>query len=167
MLTVAFHRNSFNAELVKKQQKQPLKPEMFLTLSRNGSQSMCGLRDASTAENYLWFCEHFMECVIPSTDWKLKSKNKKLSHHVTPFLVAFAALAHCNSFEVWDQRWTVDPVNAGGTTASASDESDDLSAIAGLSPKKGFRFTAGSKGSKNMRDGTERGWIATMICWAW
>jgi hypothetical protein len=32
--------------------------------------------------------------------------------------------------------------------ASASDESDDLSAITGLSPKKGFRFTAGSKGSK-------------------
>jgi hypothetical protein len=148
VLTVAFHRNSFNAELVKKQQKQPLKPEMFLTLSRNGSQSMCGLRDAFTAENYLWFCEHFMECVIPSTDWKLKSRNKKLSHCVTPFLEAFAVLACCNSFEVWDQRWTVDPVNDGGTMASASDESDDLSAITGLSPKKGFRFTAGSKGSK-------------------
>jgi hypothetical protein len=119
-----------------------------MTTATNNTQSLRGLRDAETAENYLWFCEHFMECVIPSAEWKLKSRNKKLSQYVTAPLEAFAVLMYYNSFPVWNQHWTVDTVDTDITTASTTDESDDLSAISGLTSKKGFRFTAESKGSK-------------------
>lgn len=122
------------AELVKKQQKKrPLKPEKF-TFEATPAQPMRGLRDAETAKNCPWFCEHFMACVMSSADWKLKSRNKRLSEHVTVSLEAFAVLMHCNAFPVWNQRWRVDAVNTDGTTsasaAEASDD-DDVSALRG------------------------------------
>jgi hypothetical protein len=128
-----------------------------VTPATNNSQSLQGLRDAETAKNYLWFCEHFMECVIPSAEWKLKSRNKKLSQYVTATLEAFAVLMYYNSFPVWNQRWTVDTVDTDSTTASTTDESDDLSAISGLTPKQGFRFTAESKGSKKFEGWNSEG----------
>ena len=138
----------FVIEMVKKQQKQPLNPDTFLLPATSNNQSLRGLRDGATAEQYLWFCEHFMECVIPSAEWKLKSRNKKMSEYVTATLEAFAVLTYCNSFPVWNQRWNVQADNTGGAADSTSDDSDDFSAISGLTPKKGFRFTAESKGSK-------------------
>jgi hypothetical protein len=83
-----------------------------------------------------------MECVIPSTDWKLKSRKKKLSQYVTSTLEAFAVLLYTNSFDVWNQRWRVD------SAASGSDGSDDLSTLSGATPKCAFRFTGDSKGSR-------------------
>ena len=137
-----------NLEMVKKQHKQPLDPDTFLMAATSNDQTLRGLRDEATAEKYLWFCEHFMECVIPSAEWKLKARNKKMSQYVTATLEAFAVLTYCNSFPVWNQRWTVQEDDTGGGADSTSDDSDDFSAISGLTPKKGFRFTAESKGSK-------------------
>jgi hypothetical protein len=127
-----------------------LNPDKFVTCpATDNTENLRGLRDAETAVHYLWFCEHFMECVIPSTEWKLKSRNKKLSQYVTTTLEAFAVLMYYNSFPVWNQRWrTVGTEDTDHTMASTSDDSDDVSDISGLTQQKGFRFTAGSKGSK-------------------
>jgi hypothetical protein len=127
-----------------------VKPEKFV-LKATPNNPTRGLRDAETAKHYLWFCEHFMACVIPSADWKLKSRNKRMSEYVTVSLEAFAILMYYNAFPVWDQRWTVDTVTTDGSDTSAaleaSDE-DDVSTLSGLTPKKGFMFTGESKGAK-------------------
>jgi hypothetical protein len=83
-----------------------------------------------------------MECVIPSTDWKLKSRKKKLSQYVTTTLEAFAVLVYANSFDVWNQRWRVE------SATSISEESDDLSTLSGATNRCAFRFTGDSKGSR-------------------
>ena len=98
-----------------------------------------------------------MECVIPSAEWKLKSRNKKLSQYVTATLEAFAVLMYYNSFPVWNQRWTVDTVDTDSTMASTTAASDDLSFISGLTPNQGFRFTAESKGSKKVEGWNSEG----------
>lgn len=85
-----------------------------------------------------------MECVIPSADWKLKSRKKKLSQYVTTTLEAFAVVVYCNSFDVWKQRWSVE----AAASTHGSTESDDVSTLSGSTPKCAFRFTGDSKGSR-------------------
>jgi hypothetical protein len=98
----------------------------------------------AAAKNYQWFCENFMECVIPSTDWKLKSRKKKLSQYVTKTLEAFAVVVYTNSFDVWNQRWRVEST----ASTSGSEESDDVSTLSGATPRCAFRFTGDSKGAR-------------------
>jgi hypothetical protein len=127
-----------------------MKPEKFIQ-GATPTHPMRGMRDRETAKNYLWFCEQFISCVMSSADWKLKSKNKRLSEYVTVSLEAFAVLMYCNAFPVWNQKWRVDTVTTNSTTstsaAEASDD-DDISTLSGLTPKKGFAFTGDSKGAK-------------------
>ncbi len=85
-----------------------------------------------------------MECVIPSSDWKQKSRKKKLSQYVTSTLEAFAVVVYYNSFDVWNQRWRVETdASMGGSEAT-----DDVSTLSGSTPRCAFRFTADSKGSR-------------------
>jgi hypothetical protein len=86
-----------------------------------------------------------MECVIPSADWKLKSRKKKLSQYVTTTLEAFAVVVYYNSFEVWNQRWRAEV--AAASSISGSEEIDDVSTLSGET-KCTFRFTGDSKGSR-------------------
>ena len=139
---------------MKKQRKKPLKPEKFVVKSTPTGPTR-GLRDRETAKHYQWFCENFMTCVIPSSEWKLKSRNKRMSEYVTVSLEACAVLMYYNAFPVWNQRWTVDTVATedGSETSDeveqASDEdADDVSTLSGLTLKKGFMFTAESKGAR-------------------
>jgi hypothetical protein len=145
---------------VKKQNKKPMKPEKFI-LKATPTQPIRGLRETETANNYLWFCEHFMECVISSADWKLKSRNKRLSEYVTYSLEAFAVLMYYNAFPVWNQRWTVDTVNSVGTTSTTVEGSDDddISTLSGVTPKKGFMFTGESKGARKYEGWNNEGMV--------
>jgi hypothetical protein len=109
------------------------------------AQPMQCLGDAETANDCLWFCEHFMDCIMSIANWKLKSRNKRLSEQVTCSLEAFAALM-CHN-----QRWAVDTVNDDGATDAAAVEAsnnDDISALSGLTPKKGFMFAVEFKGAR-------------------
>jgi hypothetical protein len=140
------------AGLVKKHNKTPINPAKFVWTgpatpddTDHPPKSLKGLRDPSAELNYQWFCEHFIECVIPSTDWKLKSRNQVLSKYVTPTLEAFAVVVYCNAFDVWNQRWKVEPTD--GTIRS--EDTDDVSTLSGATPTRGvFKFTAESKGSR-------------------
>jgi hypothetical protein len=85
-----------------------------------------------------------MECVIPSADWKLKSRKQKLSQYVTTTLEAFAVLVYYNSFDVWNQRWRVD----ASVSTNNSGENDDISTLSGATHRCAFRFTGESKGSR-------------------
>ncbi len=85
-----------------------------------------------------------MECVIPSSDWKQKSRKKKLSQYVASTLEAFAVVVYYNSFDVWNQRWRVETdASMGGSEAT-----DNVSTLSGSTPRCAFRFTADSKGSR-------------------
>jgi hypothetical protein len=142
-------------EIVKKQQMKPLSPEKFVhqaTSPGPNTPALQGLRDPATAQNYQWFCENFMECVIPSADWKLKSRNKMLSDYVTTTLEAFAVLVYINSFAVWNQRWTTE-------TDSLSEETDDVSTLSGATTKHGFKFTGDAKGSRKYEGWNSAGMV--------
>ena len=91
------------AEIVKKKQIKPLNPNTFVWKAAeqgSGTQSLWGLRETAAAKKYQWFCENFMECAIPSADWKLQSRRKKMSEYVTPTLEAFAIVVYYNAFDV-------------------------------------------------------------------
>jgi hypothetical protein len=103
-----------------------------------------------------------MECVTSSAEWKLKSRNKRLSEYVTFSLEAFAVLMYYNAFPVWNQRWTVDTVNSEGTTSTTvegSDDDDDISTLSGVTPKKGFIFTGMSKGARKYEGWNNEGMV--------
>jgi hypothetical protein len=91
------------AEIVKKKQKQPLNPYTFVwkaTGPSSDTQSMRGLRETGAAKHYQWFCENFMECAIPSAEWKLQWRRKKLSGYVVTTLEAFVIVVYYNAFDV-------------------------------------------------------------------
>jgi hypothetical protein len=133
--------------LVKKKQKQPLNPDTFVWKATGppGAEvpAMRGLRETAAAKNYQWFCENFMECAIPSAEWKLQSRRKKLSEYVTTTLEAFAIVVYYNSFDVWNQRWSVET----STEIAGNDGNDDVSTLTAAT-KCSFRFTGDSKGSR-------------------
>jgi hypothetical protein len=57
---------------------------------------MRGLRETGAAKDYQCFWENFMECAIPSAEWKLQSRRKKLSEYVNTALEAFAIVIYYN-----------------------------------------------------------------------
>jgi hypothetical protein len=116
--------------LVKKKQKQPLSPDTFVwkaTSWGSDDQTMRGLQETAAAENYQWFCENFMECAIPSVEWKLQSRRKKLSEYVTTTLEAVAIMVYYNSFDVWNQPWSVE------TSAETAGNETSIQSVATLS----------------------------------
>jgi hypothetical protein len=84
-----------------------------------------------------------MECAIPSAEWKLQSRRKKLSEYVTTTLEAFAIVVYYNAFDVWTQRWSVE-----ATAATATNTGDDEVSTLTAASKCTFRFTGDSKGSR-------------------
>jgi hypothetical protein len=127
-----------------------MSPDIFvLTTTDPGSdtQAIQALRDTATAQHYqCWSCENFMECVIPSADWKLKSRKQKLSKYVTTALEAFVVLVYHNSFDVWNQCWIVD-------TSASTNVSEENNHVMILSGANTFRFTGESKGSRKYKKG--------------
>jgi hypothetical protein len=126
-----------------KQPIHPLKMVGWFVDPVSGTRSIGGLRDATTCQSYQWFCENFMECVIPSSEWKLKSRKQKLSNYITPTLEAFGILVYFNSFDVWNQRW-----KSSDNSSSSTEIEDDLSTLSGGTEKCSFKFTGDAKGSK-------------------
>jgi hypothetical protein len=102
-----------------------------------------GLRETAAAENYQWFCENFMEFAIPSAEWKLQSRWKKLLEYVTTTLEVFAIVVYYNAFDVWNQRWSVEPA----ADTAGNEGADDISTLTAAT-KCAFRFTGYSKGSR-------------------
>ena len=89
--------------MVKKKQKQPLSPGTFVWKATGpgpDTPAMRGLRETAAAKNYQCLCESFMECAIPSAEWKLQSRRKKLSEYVTTTLDAYAIVVYYNSLDV-------------------------------------------------------------------
>ena len=118
-----------------------------------GIRDLGGLRDVGTMEAYLWFCENFMECVITSHEWKMKSRKQKMSEYLTPTLEAFAILMYSNSYEVWNQRWK----SQASTSSNSSREGDDMSTLSGASSKASFKYTGDSKGCQKYRGWNREG----------
>jgi hypothetical protein len=109
---------------------------------------MRGKREKAAAKNYQWFCEKFMEyAIVPSAEWKIQSRRKILSEYVTTTLESFAiVVVYYNSFDVWNQGWSVETsAETGGNEGN-----DDVSTLT-AEPKYGFRFTGDSKGSRNYK----------------
>jgi hypothetical protein len=102
-----------------------------------------GLRETAAAENYQWLCENFMECAIPSAEWKVQSRRKKLSEYVTTTLEAFAIVVYYNAFDVWNQQWCVEPA----ADIAGNEGADDISTLTAAT-KCAFRFTGDLKGSR-------------------
>jgi hypothetical protein len=135
-------------ELVQKEGVTPLQPGKFVWMEVDSSSpqgarttAVRGLRDAPD-ESYEWFCENFMECVIPTTEWKLVARRKPMSQYITASLEAFALLVYKNAFDKWKEEFLSDE--------AASDNTDGLSSLTSSSGQTahGFLFTGNSKGSR-------------------
>jgi hypothetical protein len=66
-----------------------------------------------------------------------------MSEYVTITLKAFAIVFYYNGFDVWNQRWSVEPTD----DTTRNEASDDVSTLT-LATKCSFRFTGDSKGSR-------------------
>jgi hypothetical protein len=95
---------------VQKENMMTLKPDEFVwqevsavgPSSPGGATAVArGLRDE---KNHQWFCENFMECVIPSAEWKLLARKRVLSECVSTSLEAFAVLVHKNRCAKWNEE---------------------------------------------------------------
>jgi hypothetical protein len=139
-------------ELVQKEKVVPLKPEEFVWMevqdaggsSRGETSSIRGLRDAAD-ENYQWFCEHFMDCVIPSNDWKLQARKNPMSVYVSGTLEAFAVLVYKNGYRKWEQEFP----------NRQEDDETEASSLTTNSNNNRFLYTGDSKGSRKYE-----GWSA-------
>jgi hypothetical protein len=133
--------------VVKKKQKEPLSLDTFVwkaTGPGSDTPTMRGIRETAAAKSYQWFCENFMECAIPSAEWKIQSRKKRLSEYVTTTLEAFAiVVVYYNSFDVWNQGWSVET----SAETAGNEGNDDVSTLT-AAPKCAFRFTGDSKGSR-------------------
>jgi hypothetical protein len=96
-----------------------------------------GLREAP-GDHYLWFCENFMDCVIPTVEWKLQSKKKLLSEYVQAPLETFAVLLYKNGYNKWTE--TFRPKDDDGTELSSLSNSSQV--------KASFLYTGDSRGSR-------------------
>jgi hypothetical protein len=97
-------------------------------------------------KNCQWLCENFMECVIPSAEWKLLAKKRALSEHVSASLEAFAVLVHKNGHAKWNEAFQLN--GSDGETATSS-------LTSGSNGKSHFLFAGDSKGSRK-----HEGWNA-------
>ena len=116
-----------------------------------GRKKLAGLRTTGTMDGYLWFCENFMECVITSQEWKLKSRRQKMSSYLTPTLEAFAILMYTNSYEVWNHHCK------SMASTSSNSTGDDMSTLSGASSKVTFKYTGDSKGCRKYRGWNSEG----------
>jgi hypothetical protein len=140
-------------ELVLKEGVTVLQPEKFVwvevvtdsmdtTVGGLRATNVGGLR-ATTNDSYEWFCENFMECVIPTTQWKMEATHKRISEYVTAPLEAFAVLVYKNGFAKWNEEFpTNDDVSAATNGVSES------SSLTAGSRGHSFLFTGDSKGSR-------------------
>jgi hypothetical protein len=142
------------AEMVKKKKNSHLTDTFVWKATGPGSDTptMRGLQEIAATKNYQWFYEDFMECAIPSAEWKLQSRRKRLSEYVTTTLEAFAIVVYYNSFDVWNQRSSVE---TSAETAS-NEGNDDVSTLTAVT-KCTFRFHGGLKRVKKIR-GMEQCW---------
>jgi hypothetical protein len=130
---------------VRKEHIRPINPDKFVWLEvqnsspsrEGGAVTTRGLRDA-TDQNYQWFCEHFLECVIPSSEWKLHARKKRLSVYITPTLEAFAVLVYKNAFTKWEVEFQLNDEDDGTETSSLTTSSSNHR----------FLYTGDSKGSR-------------------
>jgi hypothetical protein len=74
------------------------------------------------------------------------NRDTKLSEYVTTTMEAFAIVVYYNSFDVWDQRWSVET-----SAETAGDEGDDDVSTLTAATKCAFRFTGDSKGSRKYK----------------
>lgn len=133
---------------MRKDHVRPLHPDKFVWLevqgnspsSQGGAATPRGLRD-DTDQNYQWFCEHFIECVIPSSEWKLQARKKLLSVYVSPSLEAFAVLVYKNAFAKWAEEFQL-------SDGSDGDDATDASSLTTSSRSRRFLYTGDSKGSR-------------------
>jgi len=140
------------SELVQKESETVLGPEKFVwrdvqRSSTQGETIIAGLRD-TTDQSYEWFCEHFMECVIPTAEWKLFARRKRLSEYVTPTLEAFALLIYRNAYEKWNEEFTVNEQNSMENEENSNVGGDGMSSLTSSKSVHGFLYTGESKGSR-------------------
>ena len=98
-----------------------------------------------------------MECVIPTTKWKLFARRKKLSKYVTPALEAFALLIYRNAYEKWNEEFSVNKqssVENGGV----SDIGDVMSSLTSSKSAHGFlSIQVSQRDQESMKDGIQQG----------
>jgi hypothetical protein len=106
-----------------------------------------GLRDA--ADNaYETFCENFMECVVPSSEWKMRARKNPMSFYVTPALEAFAVVVYKNAYRKWEETYRKE------TDEDDETETSSLTAGSGRGNTRHL-YTGDSKGSRKYE-----GWSA-------
>mgnify|MGYP000116975098 CR=1 FL=1 len=88
-----------------------------------------------------------MECVIPTSEWKLLARRKRMSEYVTPTLEAFAVLVYKNAFERWNEEFPSEDIR-GAKPDGVSNNTDGLSSLTSSRTICGFLFTGNSKGSR-------------------
>jgi len=131
----------------------PLSPDKFVWRGNHNAVEMQqgeappvgGLRQ-TIDKSYEWFCENFLECVIPTKEYKLHAKRRCLSIFVSPGLEAFAVLVYKNSYSKWDEFF--------GQDVDDQTEASSLTTGSGASGRA-FLYTGDSKGSRKYE-----GWSA-------
>jgi hypothetical protein len=91
-------------------------------------------------QTYQWFCENFMDCVIPSNEWKLRARKKMMSEYVSTTLEAFAVLVYKNAYVKWNEEFR--------STEDDETEASSLTSASRTSEKHRFLYTSDSKGSR-------------------
>jgi hypothetical protein len=112
-----------------------------------GGRRMMGLRDAPD-QRYEWFCENFIQCVVPAVEWRVVHRRKLMSEYITPALEAFAILVYKNAFERWNEEYFY----------QRNDEASERSSLTGESVAS-FLYTAGSKGARKYEGWNSAGMV--------
>ena len=98
--------------------------------------------------SYGWFCENFMDCVIPTTEWKLFARKEDDWICYSYLGSICSAGVNKNTFGKWNDLFSLDDsrsVNNGGVS---SDSVDGLSSLTSARGTHGFLFAGDSKGSR-------------------
>jgi hypothetical protein len=77
-----------------------------------------------------------MECVIPTTQWKMEARQKRMLEYVTAPLEAFGVLIYKNGFTRWNEEF---PSNDDGS--AESNRNSETSSLTTGSRGHGFLFT--------------------------
>jgi hypothetical protein len=93
-----------------------------------------------------------MDCVIPTTQWKMEARQKRMSEYITAPLEAFGVLIYKNGFTKWNDDF---PSSDDGS-ANSTRNSETSSLTAG-SRGRGFLFTGESKGSRRFEGWSPQG----------
>lgn len=138
-------------DIVRTEPVRPVRPDKFAWVDEVGdddsetSMAVRGLRDAPEGQ-YEWFCENFMQCVIPTAEWKLVCRRKLMSDYVTPALEAFAILVYMNAYDKWNEEF-----------AGTSCDEDSLTTSTSSGARRGFLYTGDAKGSRKYEGWNEAG----------